>query len=155
MHGPIFNPLQRTDTSALFTASLFSLLYFPAAWQTITNEQMYPILTAILIAGRTHGFADSYTLPDKPVASPPEPLSSLSYSIYAIIGADGAASNGVPLTDVFKDIVATTRDRTPTCMSLLFVTCKHFSIDQRFQLVRCGPLGKWTTFPLLPMWING
>jgi len=131
---------EQTDTSRFFSESLFAILYFPAAWQTSTNEQMYPILVAILTAGRAHGFADPYTLPDKPVASPPEPPSSLSYSIYGIAGADGAASNGAPLEDVFKDIVATTRDRTPTCMSSIFATCKHLGLTKKFSWCGVDPL---------------
>ncbi|KAF9649027.1 hypothetical protein BDM02DRAFT_3186656 [Thelephora ganbajun] len=37
-----------------------------------------------------------------------------SHSALAITGADGAASNAVPLEKVFGDLVATTGDRTPT-----------------------------------------
>ena len=82
---------------------------------------MYPVLIAILKAGRAHGFTDPYILPEQPVGPLPNFPSSLSYSLDAIVGADGAASNGVPLTDVFQQYVKTTRDHTPTCMSLTFV----------------------------------
>lgn len=96
---------------------------------------MYPILVAILTAGRAHGFTDPYILPESPVGPLPETLLPLSYSIDAIVGADGAASNGVPLTDVFQQHVTATRDRTPTCMSSIRFTFKHIWIDQRLQLV--------------------
>jgi hypothetical protein len=39
------------------------------------------------------------------------------YPVESIAGADGAASDGVALEKVFDDLIATTRDRTPTCGS--------------------------------------
>lgn len=96
-------------------ASLFDILYFPALWQAIANQAMYPVLVSILAAGRAHGLTDPYILPAaEPVGPLPNIPQRLSYSLEAIVGADGAASNGVPLEKVFQDLVMTTRDRTPT-----------------------------------------
>jgi len=81
------------------------------------NQNVYFVLVTILQAGRAHGFTDPYTLPQNPVAPIPEINFNLSYSRSAIVGADVAASNDVPLKDLFQGIVATTRDRTPACMS--------------------------------------
>jgi len=75
---------------------------------------MYPILVAILKAGRAYGFTDPYILPENPVGPLPEITLRLS---DPIIGADAAKSNGVPMRDAFQNLVATARDITPTCMS--------------------------------------
>jgi hypothetical protein len=84
---------------------------------------MYPVLVSILAAGRAHGLTDPYILPAaEPVGPLPNIPQRLSYSLEAIVGADGAASNGVPLEKVFQDLVMTTRDRTPTCMSSILGT---------------------------------
>lgn len=112
--------MEGTDASGLSSASLFGDLYSPINWPTAANQQIYPTLVAILTAGRAYGFADPYILPENPVGPLPETpsgLSGSSYSIDAIAGADGAASDGAPLRNVFDDLVATTRDRTPTCKS--------------------------------------
>jgi hypothetical protein len=93
----------------------------------------------MLKAGRAHGFTDPYILPEHPVGPLPRPPSDLSYSLDAIVGADGAASDGVPLTDVFQNHVKTTRDRTPTCMSS-FSLLNTFGLTRDFQSVRCGSL---------------
>jgi hypothetical protein len=53
-----------------------------------------------------------------------------AYPLEAIGGADGAPSNDVPLKKVFDDLVATTRDRTPTCMSSILVTFEYLWIEQ-------------------------
>jgi hypothetical protein len=87
------------------------------------NEQLYFVLVTILQAGRDHGFTDPYTLPQNPVPPIPEIKFGLSYSRAAIVGAD--ASKDIPLKEIFQDIVATTRDRTPTCMSSIHVTFKN------------------------------
>lgn len=97
---------------------IFGGLYFPMDWQTFVNQQVYPKLVAILAAGRAHGFTDPYILPENPDRSLPETSSGPtggSYSAEAVAGADGAASDGVPVEKVFDDLVATTRDRTHTC----------------------------------------
>ncbi len=88
----------------------------------------------MLKAGRAHGFADPYILPEHPVGPLPRTPSDLSYSFDAIIGADGAATDGVPLTDVFQYRVRTTRDRTPTCTYLILFTFKHPWINQRLSV---------------------
>ena len=95
-----------------------------------------------MTAGRAYGFIDTYILPENPIESPPDNSSSLpprTHSLEAIFGADGAASNGVPLEEVFDDIVAITRDRTPTCMSSIFTTFEDLWIDKGVQSVPCGP----------------
>ena len=119
------SPSERTDTSGLFPDVLFGVLYQPSDWQALANNQMYSTLVAILKAGRAHGFTDPYILPKHPVGPPPELPLSLSYSTQAIAGADAVLSNGVPLRKVFQDLVATTRDRTPTCTSSILITFKH------------------------------
>jgi len=109
------------------------------------NEQAYPAIVAILTAGRAYGFTDPYILPENPVAPPPSSSSNIppsSYRIEAIGGADGAASNGVPLGDVFDAIVATTRDRTPTCKSSVLVIFGGFVINREIKSVPCGPVCK-------------
>lgn len=106
---------------------------------------MYPIIVAILAAGRTYGFTDPYILPENPIGLPPDNSSNLppsSYPLEAIAGADGAASDGVPLEDVFDDLVATTRDRSPTCMSSILVAFEDLWIDHGLQLVPRGPVCK-------------
>jgi hypothetical protein len=113
------------------------------------NEQLYFVLVTILQAGRAQGFTDPYNLPQNPVPPIPEIDLGTSYSRHAIVGADAAASNGVPLKEVFQAIVATTRDRTPTRMSSILVTFENLWIDQRLQSVLCGPLGKQTFLPCL------
>ena len=118
---------------------------FPTFWPTVANDQFYPIILAILTAGRAHGFTDPYILPDNPVGSPPDNSSALppsSYPLEAIAGADGAISNGVPLENVFDDLVATTRDRSPICMSSSLVSLKDLWIYQKLQSVPCGPVCK-------------
>ena len=124
-------PSEITDTSGRIPDALFGVLYQPIVWQTLANHQIYTILIEILTAGRAHGFTDPYVLPKHFVGSPLDFTSSLSYSTQAIAGADGALSNGVPLWKVFRDLVATTRDRTPTCTSSIPVTFKHHWIDQQ------------------------
>ena len=113
---------------------LFSALYFPADWPTIANQVAYPAIVAILTAGRAYGFTDPYILPENPVGSLPvnstDP-SPYSHSLEAITGADGAVSNGVPLKKVFDDLVATTRDVSPTCMFPIFVAFEDLLIDRR------------------------
>jgi len=71
-----------------------------------------------LTAGRAHGFTDPYVLPKTTVAPPPAVAADApgSYPVEAISGADGVASNGVPLKKAFDDLVETTRDHAPTCM---------------------------------------
>jgi len=94
-------------------ASLFGILHFPTTWQQASNQEIYPVLVTILKAGRAHGFTDPYILPES-VGPLPDSSSSSSYSLDAIIGADGAASDGVTLTEVFQYHVKTTRNVTPT-----------------------------------------
>lgn len=108
----------------LSLASLFRGLYFARDWQALANQQLYPILAALLTAGRAHGFTDPYVLPQTPVAVPPATSSNLpaNYPVEAITGADGVASNGVPLQKTFDDIVETTKNHAPTCMSPVYVT---------------------------------
>lgn len=83
------------------------------------NQQIYPALVAILAAGRAYNFTDPYILPENPVGSLPETPSDVptTSSVDAITGADGAQSDGVSLKVVFQDLVRTTRNRSPTCMS--------------------------------------
>ena len=130
--------------SDLFPGSLFNGLYFPGDWPTFVNQQVYPALVAILTAGRAHNFADPYILPKNPVGSLPEIPSDVptSSSTDAIAGADGALSNGVSMKKVFQDLVRTTRNRTPTCMSLTLVTFEDLWINRQLQLVLYGPLCK-------------
>lgn len=101
-------------------ASIFRGLYFARNWQAVANQQIYPTLTTLLTAGRAHGFTDPYVLPHTTVTPPPVTGSDPpgSYPVEAISGADGVASNGVPLKSAFDDLVKTTRDHAPTCMSL-------------------------------------
>jgi len=110
------------------------------------NEQVYFVLVMILQAGRAHGFSDPYTLPQNPVAPITEINLGLSYSRPAIVGADVSASKDVPSKEVFQNIIATTRDRTPTCMSLILITFIKPWIDQKRQLVLCGQPGKQYAF---------
>jgi len=131
---------------------LLSALSFPEDWPVVANQFAYTAIVAILTAGRAHGFTDPYVLPENPVEPFPQNSSGLppsSNSIEAIAGADGAASNGVPLKEVFDVIVATTRDITPTCMFLIFVTLEHLWIDQGLQLVPCGPDCMWLFLPCI------
>ena len=81
------------------------------------NQNVYFVLVTILQAGRAHGFTDTYTLPHDPLPPIPELNFGLSYSHPAIVGADAAGSNDVPLKQMFHDLVAITRDRTPTRVS--------------------------------------
>ena len=118
---------------------------------------MYPVVVAILTAGRAYGFTDPYILPENPVELPPDDSSSLppsSYPLEAIAGADGAQSDGVPLKSVFDDLVATTRDRTPTCASLIPVTSDLW-IDCGPQSVPCGLACEWQAFPQFLLWCYG
>ena len=138
-------PSERTDTSGRIPDALFGVLYQPTKWQTLANHQMYTILVEILTAGRAHGFTDPYILPKHLVGSPLEFTSSLSYSTQAIAGADGALSNGVPLRRVFRDLVATTRDRTPTCTPSILPTFRHHGIDRSFS--RCPVVHIVRNFP--------
>jgi len=114
------------------------------------NQFQYPNIAAILTAGRAYGFNDSYIIPENPVGSPQDdPVGSppgnssdpppRSHSLEAMVGADGAGSNGVSLKKVFDQIVVTTRNRTPTCMSLIFVTLEDLWVDRGLQSVPCGP----------------
>jgi len=106
------------------------------------NEQLYPNLVAILKAGRAYNFTDPYILPEN-FAGPPLVNSSVlppnHHFMEAVAGADGAASDGVPLNEVFDDIVAATRDHAPTCVSSIFITLEDPWIDQGLQSVPCGP----------------
>jgi len=131
-----------TDTFGPLSASLLEALQFPFFWPAVANEQIYPNLVAILTAGRAYGFTDPYILPENPVGPLPGNHSDLprSYPLEAVAGADGAASNGVPLKKVFDDLVATTRDRSPTCMSSILVTFESFELirdSSRCRVVRC------------------
>jgi hypothetical protein len=119
----VFCSLQRK--LILPTTLLFGDLYFPAFWPTIANEQVYPTLVEILTAGRAHGFTDPYILSKNPIGPIPDLSLNCSYSRDGIVGADGAASNGVPLKEVFQDLVATTRGRAPTRMSSILVASKY------------------------------
>ena len=113
------------------------------------NQQLYPALVAILTAGRAYGFTDPYILPENPVGPLPNtpPDAPTSSSADAIVGADGALSDGVPMAKVFRHIVATTREITLTCTSSIFVVCKDLRIDLAgFQSVPCGQLCKRYTF---------
>jgi len=114
--APIFGPQL---TRIRFPASIFRGLYFARNWQAVANQQIYPTLATLLTAGRAHGFTDPYVLPQKPVAPLPAtaPDAPGSYPVEAISGADGVASNGVPLKKAFDDLVETTRDHAPTCKS--------------------------------------
>ena len=107
----------------MFPESLFNGLYFPGDWPTFVNQQVYPVLVAILTAGRAYGFTDPYILPTNPVGSLPDTPSDVpaSSSTDAIAGADGALSNGVSMKKVFQDLVRTTRNRTPTCTFLVTI----------------------------------
>ena len=153
---PILCPSsKRTDTFGLFLASISGGLTFPIDWPTVANEQAYPIFVAILAAGRVHGFTDPYVLPENPVGLPPDNSSDLapsSYPLEAIGGADGALSNGVPLKKVFDDLVATTRDRTPTCMSSVLVILGGFVVDREPKSVPCGAVCKY--FLLAPLYVR-
>ena len=98
---------------------------------------MYPILVAILKAGRAYGFTDPYILPENPVGPLPEITLRLS---NPIIGADAAKSNGVPMRDAFQNLVATARDITPTCMSPIPCTCNTFGLTRGFSWCSMVPL---------------
>ena len=99
-------------------AALFDGLYWPAYWPTFSNDQIYPALVAILLAGRAYNFTDPYILPENPVGSLPDtPTVPTTSSADAIAGADGAVSDGVSVKMVFQDLVRTTRELTPTCSS--------------------------------------
>jgi len=65
-------------------------------------------------------------------------LTPSSYLREAITGADSAVSNGVPLEKVFDDLVATTRDRAPTCTSLIFLFEDRL-VNRELKPVPCGP----------------
>ena len=143
MHNPNCYPrVGGTNTFGLFPASIFRALYFPKYWQAISNQQFYPVILAILTAGRAHGFTDPYVLPEKPVGSLPGGSTDpppITHSTDAIAGADGAVSNGVPLQKVFDDLVTTTRDRTPICTSPILVTVEDILADWGTQSVLYGP----------------
>ena len=142
-------PLWGADTFGQFQGLVFRALYFPGDWLEAVNQSVYPVITAILAAGRAHGFTDPYILPENPVGLPQNNSSGLrprSYPVEAINGADGAASSGVPLKNVFDSIIAATSDRSPTCMSLICVTLEDLLIDQGFQSVLCGTARVWHIF---------
>ena len=124
-----------------FAESLFNGLYFPTNWPTFVNQQVYPALVAILTAGRAYNFTDPYVLPKNPVGILPgtPPDAPTSSSTDAIAGADGVLSNGVSIKKVFQDLVRTTRNRTPTCMSSFLISFADHWIDRQPQLVLCGP----------------
>lgn len=145
------HPVRRlTDTWSVHpSASLSDAIEFPFDWPSVANEQLYPTVVAILTAGRAYGFTDPYILPENPVEPPPVNSSSpppSSYPLEAIAGADGVQSNGVPLKNVFDDLVATTRDRTPICTSLDLVFSELW-VDGGPQSVPYGPVCEFYCFP--------
>ena len=133
-------------------ALLFNGLWFARNWQIFANQQLYPILAAMLTAGRTHGFTDSYALPKTPVGPPPATPSDnpRSYPVEAIAGADGVSSNGIPMKKVFDNLVEATGNYAPTCMSSILVAFEDLWVDETPQSVPCGPVCKRYTFLSLP-----
>jgi len=112
---------------------LLGALFFPGDWPAVANQFAYPNFVTILKAGRAYGFTDPYSLPENPIELPPDDSSEpppSAHPVEAIAGADGAASDGVSLVEVFDYIVATTKRHTPTCMSSIFATLEDLWIDQ-------------------------
>jgi len=142
MHVPPLSlHLELTRIRSIQVYLLASLL-FPEDWPAVANQFAYPNFVTILKASRAYGFTDPYILPENFVG-PPQANSSVppprAHRMNAIPGADGAASDGVPLKEVFDDIVAATRDHIPTRVSSIFITLEDPWIDQGLQSVPSGP----------------
>ena len=102
------------------------MLYSPSMWSEKVNGYLYQYVALALQISQAHNITIAgcreYNVPSEDITleNPPEAElqpSAMSYSQYAISGADDFNDEMVTVKEVFDVVVKTTRKITPTCES--------------------------------------
>ena len=100
---------------------VFSALYAPGVWSSISNEVLYPLIRSIHESARAANIANVLvTLLDEEVQVNRKLLKilqqlPLSHSTTAIYAADSWESDNSTTKDVYDMIVKTSREVSPMC----------------------------------------
>lgn len=110
---------------------LFDVLYFPAAWSQQVNGPLYQYVALVLQASQAHNVTApgcrKYNVPSGNITIE-NPMDTfypnvITYSQFAISGADNFNDYNTTVKDVFDIVVKTTREVSPTCKISVIQLC--------------------------------